>query len=165
MKAVDLAGKRFGRLTVGSFVRVEKQKRIWSATCDCGAVLEARSESLASGNTTSCGCVRRDRAAGMKLRHGHARQAARTPEYRTWKGMINRCECPTSSAYMKYGAKGTRVCEAWRTSYEAFFRDVGPKPGPEYSIDRVDPYGHYEPGNVRWATAKQQANNKRKRGT
>ncbi len=63
---------------------------------------------------------------------------------------------------MKYGAKGTRVCDEWRAAYEPFLAHVGRKPTPTHSLDRIDPWGHYEPGNVRWATPTEQASNQRR---
>lgn len=75
--------------------------------------------------------------------------------------MLNRCHTPSSSAYQKYGALGVRVCERWRLSFEAFLADVGRKPSPSHSIDRIDVYGNYEPGNVRWATPREQRANRR----
>lgn len=89
-----------------------------------------------------------------------------TPERRklrlVWRAMVSRCHRPGCREFRWYGAKGVSVCAAWRESFEAFLADVGPRPGPEYTLDRFpDPAGNYEPGNVRWATAKEQAANKR----
>jgi hypothetical protein len=75
--------------------------------------------------------------------------------------MIARCTRVTGADYPDYGGRGIRVCDAWVNSFDAFLADVGPKPGPEYSIDRINNDGNYEPGNVRWATVIQQAGNKR----
>jgi hypothetical protein len=76
--------------------------------------------------------------------------------------MIRRCENPNDQAYPRYGGRGITVCPEWRADFAAFLRDVGRRPNPELSIDRIDNDRGYEPGNVRWATAKQQANNRRK---
>ena len=161
MKAQDLTGAQFGSLTACGFLRAEAGKRIWSAVCVCGKRVEVRGEALVSGNTSSCGCLRVELARSLKLRHGEARKENRTAEYKTWKGMINRCHCPTSSTYFKYGALGVSVCARWRDSFESFVSDMGRKPSPAMSIDRINPYGDYEPENCRWATASQQAKNKR----
>lgn len=96
-------------------------------------------------------------AQGFQRTHG-MRDA---PEYRIWNHMKLRCHSPTNRGYYKYGAKGVTVCQRWRDSFEAFYADVGPRPSPWHSIDRIDPTGNYEPGNVRWALPVTQANNKR----
>lgn len=82
-------------------------------------------------------------------------------EFQTWRSMISRCTNNNDHSYKNYGGRGISVCKRWLDSFEAFYADIGPKPSPELSIDRIDNEGNYELGNVRWATAKQQANNKR----
>jgi len=84
-----------------------------------------------------------------------------SPEYRTWANMIQRCHNPNGAGFERYGGSGITVCEQWRNSFSKFLSDVGKRPSPAYSIDRIDPFGNYTPGNVRWATRWQQANNKR----
>lgn len=96
----------------------------------------------------------------MNRSHGHAKGGKVTPELRAWYGMIARCECLTNKKYPLYGGRGIRVCARWRKSFVAFFADVGPRPGKEFSIDRIKVDGNYEPNNVRWATAKQQQRNR-----
>lgn len=88
-----------------------------------------------------------------KKRHG--------PEYAAWASMIQRCTNPNSRAWSRYGGRGIKVCDRWRESFDAFVDDLGPRPGPYASIDRIDNEGHYEPDNCRWATEKQQQRNKR----
>lgn len=83
------------------------------------------------------------------------------PEYRSWQGMVARCHQPTNENYPEYGGRGIVVCERWREDISAFIADVGPRPSPRHSIDRINNDRGYEPGNVRWATAKEQANNRR----
>jgi hypothetical protein len=91
-----------------------------------------------------------------KPRHG----MYNTPEHRAWGHMKDRCNNPKSQRYDRYGARGIRVCDKWMTSFEAFFADLGPRPSREHSLERLDNDGHYEPGNVVWATRDRQNNNK-----
>ncbi len=87
---------------------------------------------------------------------------SKTPLYRIWGLIKHRCNNPNNPAYPRYGGRGIKMCERWQLSFEVFAADVGPRPTPQHSIDRYpDPNGHYEPGNVRWATATEQARNQR----
>src|SRR5947208_164257 len=92
--------------------------------------------------------------------HGHTRGGARSPEYRTWDALIQRCENPKNNRFHLYGANGVTVCERWRSSFVNFLTDMGPKPRG-LTIDRIDNDGNYEPGNCQWSTPKQQARNRR----
>lgn len=85
-----------------------------------------------------------------------------SPEYTAWAGMLQRCRNPKNAAYPDYGGRGITVCDAWRDSFEAFYADLGPRPSARHSIDRIDNDGNYEPGNCRWATAKEQNRNTRR---
>lgn len=84
-----------------------------------------------------------------------------TPEWRAWRDMLARCQCPTNEAFDDYGARGIAVCDRWSTSFVNFFTDMGKRPGPKYSLDREDNDKGYKPDNCRWATKKQQARNRR----
>lgn len=84
-----------------------------------------------------------------------------TPEYTVWAGMVQRCEDVKCKSYPRYGGRGIKVCKQWRYSFVAFVRDVGPRPSPQHSLDRINNNGNYEPGNCRWATAQEQQRNSR----
>src|SRR5690606_6584889 len=84
-----------------------------------------------------------------------------TPEYNAWSSMKSRCENPTVASNKDYGGRGIRVCDRWRDSFETFLADMGPRPSPQHSIDRIDNNGNYEPRNCRWATVLRQQRNKR----
>lgn len=160
----DLTGQKFGRLIVASFLCASKRGvAIWRCTCTCGKEVAVRGGNLRSGNTSSCGCWNREVRRTKTLIHGHRVGGACSSEYGSWCGMKGRCHNKKDKAYKWYGGRGISVCERWRDSFEAFYEDMGPKPSPELSIDRIDNDGNYEPGNCRWATAKQQTRNSRKR--
>lgn len=154
---IDLTGKRFGRWVVLNRGGVNKHGRIlWKCRCDCGSEREVSSGNLLRHLTKSCGCQRRETAARQALHH-----LTRTPEWNTWVGIRNRCSNRKEPAYKYYGARGISVCDRWQESFTNFLADMGPKPGPKFSIDRVDNDGNYEPGNCRWATQLEQVNNTR----
>lgn len=172
----DLTGRRFGRLTVLGLVGFHretsgKRRPRFLCECDCGATHSALGTSLVAGMVKSCGCLvseaaRRNvvlaNAASDALgrarfaRHGMSRQ----PEHNAWQGMKQRCHNPRNKGYRHYGGRGIQVCERWRHSFDAFLEDMGLRPSDDHSLDRIDPDGNYEPGNVRWATLHDQANNR-----
>lgn len=117
--------------------------------------------SLRTGNTTSCGCKRTASLKNRNGKHGHAQRAGRHPLYQTWANIVQRCTNPNNTKYADYGGRGILVCQAWRESFAVFLRDVGEKPSDDAEIDRIDNDAGYEPGNIRWATRKQQNRNTR----
>ena len=153
--AFNFVGMRRHRLQIlertGTRMRGTTPTPEWRALCDCGRVCLVTSADLRHGQK-SCGC-----AMGGKPRHGWFG----TSEYSAWAAMIRRCTNPRSANYRLYGGRGITVCQEWRKDFVAFLRDLGPKPTPTHSLDRINNDGNYEPGNVRWATPKQQARNKR----
>jgi len=161
---VDLAGARFGRLTV---VRLDAQQEHgkharWVCVCDCGTECVAPSKHLRAGEKRSCGCLAREvgaKNADVIRKHG----ATGTPEYVAWQGMINRCEVQSRRSWKNYGGRGIRVAEEWRHDFMAFLSHVGPRPSSAHSLDRIDNDGNYRPGNVRWATRDVQNANRRPR--
>jgi len=158
----DLRGKRYGRLTVVSFVETVKRQRIWQCQCACGQATFVATSKLNAGHTKSCGCLLRD--SGIAAGHRNRRHGmSRTPIYRIWAAMRNRCHRPNVKGYDRYGGRGITVCDRWRTSFENFYADMGPRPddGQRWSIERKDKDGPYCPENCVWALDKQQARNKR----
>ena len=152
----DLSGKRFGKLHVVNWSgRSEKGGRVWVCNCDCGNTLEVVANSLVSGRTTSCGCVYKESRQFVSRTHG----MSNSREYKIWYGIIQRCCNPNNDSFKYYGARGIRVCERWRNSFEAFYVDMGPSNG--LTIDRINNDGNYEPGNCRWANTTVQSFNAR----
>jgi hypothetical protein len=161
----DLAVQPFERLSVigcAAQLTRHRQKQV-VCQCSCGFFVVVAPSSLRSGATTSCGCVHGERVASRnraKAVHGHARGKI-TPEYRAWQAMRNRCRDEKNTHYKDYGGRGIFVCPAWQ-EFAAFLKDVGTRPSDAHSLDRYpNPNGNYEPGNVRWATAKEQGRNLR----
>lgn len=162
----DLAGRQFGQLTAVERVGVAVSKGgtrrdVWRCRCACGREKAVQAFRLIGERTKSCGCTlaKRQGVSGVKT---HGQSYTRT--YRIWRGMIHRCNDPKASAYPKYGAKGIKVCAQWETSFAQFFGDMGHPPTNKHSIDRIRNDLGYEPANCRWATPKEQAANKSKRG-
>jgi hypothetical protein len=157
-----MEGQAFGRWTALSESPRRgacRNLRYWLCRCECGTVKEVEGVSLRQGRSTSCGCFAREVTMAVNRTHGHTAGHGPTAEYRCWRHILGRCYNPSVQSFPQYGGRGIEVCPRWRSSFENFLADVGPRPSPRHSIDRIDFNGHYEPQNVRWATAKRQANN------
>jgi hypothetical protein len=162
MRKIDLLGQRFGRLTVVASAPSGGKHARWLCACLCGTRKVVYSSNLLRGLTQSCGCLNREISGGItKHAHSNSRNGSPSAEYVSWQSMKTRCENPSAANFKYYGGRGIMICARWRNSFEDFLADMGFRPSPQHSIDRIRVDGHYEPGNVRWATAKQQANNRR----
>jgi hypothetical protein len=158
-------GQRFSRLVV-----IAREKgAVWLCVCDCGNRKKVKGYNLRAGMVKSCGCLNRDLTRERNKRsakHGEARQSesggkALTPEYKSWRSMIQRCCDPNSKSYRLYGMRGITVCDRWRHSYNNFLADMGRKPTLDHTLDRRDVNKNYCLENCRWATNKEQQRNRR----
>lgn len=148
-------GSRYGNLVIVKMIRIVGRNE-YHCQCDCGNTVNVLPGNLRKGNTNSCGCLHRERAATLKYKHG----GRKSIEYGTWQSMIQRCCNPKNSHYKYYGAKGVKIHPTWRHDFLAFLRDVGKRPSRRHTLDRYpNRKGNYEPGNVRWATQKEQVLN------
>ena len=140
------------RLTIIGFDHKDKHSnKYFQCRCDCGEITLAQGSYIISGRKKSCGCLQKTK-----------RGLSRTPEGVALKGAIYRCYNPKYEYYETYGARGISVCQRYRGAdgVKNLIQDIGTKPGPEFSIDRIDNDGNYCPGNLQWSTQKQQNNNR-----
>ena len=147
----------FGRLKVLSCQGITKRRdRLWECLCMCGKTIVRPGERLKNGQTTSCGCFRDELRPTLRRIHG----MAATKPHNNWMQMIARCEVPTNPNFPRYGGRGIKVCKRWH-DFANFWIDMAEGYQPGLSIDRINNNGDYQPGNCRWATAKQQSRNRR----
>lgn len=165
-KRLSLLGIRSGRLTVIEFAGTARTNgsvnTMWTCLCECGNKLIVKGGDIRSKNKKSCGCLNKENRKTMgqrnlskRITHGmHG-----TDTYAIWSAMRKRCYCKSSTAYRYYGKLGVAVCERWN-DFKNFLNDMGERPDGK-TLDRIDPFGNYEPSNCRWATLQEQAANKR----
>jgi hypothetical protein len=160
MKFIDLTGQTFGQWKVIRYVKGQAQ---WECHCACGTVGFIRAGHLQRGTSTRCVKCRGLISQTHNRKHGHStRKFGLSSEYNSWKHVKARCESTSDPAWPEYGGAGVMLYKPWSESAKAFLDYMGRKPTPKHTVDRFpDPDGNYEPGNVRWATKQEQANNRR----
>lgn len=156
---IDHEGETFGRLTVLGYLGRRGRSSIWHCQCECGNTCRVAHSELYAGHTRSCGCLFKETLMERNSTIGGASAGPHRSTYLCFASARGRCRSPKNAAYSYYGGRGIQFKF---DSFEDFIAEVGPRPSLEYSIDRIDVEGHYEPGNVRWATKKEQLNNTRR---
>lgn len=163
---VDLTERVFGRWTVVGYAGKRSGKAEFLCACSCGTEKVVPGGNLTLEKSTSCGCLKAELLSARQKSHGRSNQFGKDLTYSVWIGMKVRCYNKNARTYRYYGGKGVSVCERWRDGdgvrggFECFVADMGDRPSMDYTIDRIDWQGNYEPSNCRWITLAEQQRNK-----
>ena len=155
MSLIDLTNLRVNKLRVIRRVDNVGKQPAWLCRCDCGNERRVLGMHLRAANVTDCGCGLSARLRAAQMTHG----MTNSPEWRAWTSMVQRCTVPTHKSWKHYGGRNLTVCPEW-ASFEQFYADMGSRPEGT-SLDRIDNEQGYTPDNCRWATSKEQQNNRR----
>ena len=156
MKKLDVTGEKYGRLTAIEPLQKLGKKTVWVFVCACGVVKSLQLEKVRDGRVSSCGCLRKELTAARSITHGNSVGRKQSRELKSYNHAKSRCCNPNDEKFPRYGGRGITMREPWLNDAERFISDMGPCP-PGHTLDRLEPNGHYEPGNCRWATSHQQA--------
>ena len=158
-RRINLVGQTIGHLIVIGDSPVNLgEKSEWKCRCICGKEITEKTIYLRRGGPRSCGCIPCDRRSKNKK----PPSKTSSKEYNSYACMKARCLNPANIGYKDYGGRGIKVCERWINSFDNFYADMGERPSPRHSLDRINVNGNYEPSNCRWSTPEEQCRNTRR---